>query len=453
MSTSPLIDARTGVIHHVRRDDPDPDMPRGWLSYSAHVSGHPEVLPWVVDRQGFGGALGRPEIARGAAIGEALERYAGNARTGERRVGSRRDLLAAGLEPAPVELVPLYDDAQYATPGFPFVRQGDDTRITWIRGRRLGDDDRAVWVPAAFVDLNFYRDTAVDEPPSTSLVYAGIAAGRTEREALASAVAEVIERDAVTRWWQRRDESSPVVGIDEVLARVRDPERATRTIVVHGLPSESGVPVCGAFVEDHRRRLVAFGTAARTTVAEAAEKAIVEALGLLLLTREVATQGSALWRTVDAGLVPSTTFFPHREDRAYRQDAGADWRHLNDLPALIQLYLDPAMQGAPLDRLRTPTGAPVHGDDGLAGDPGEDDLDRYLAALARTGADAVAVDLTPEDVRRGGIHVARVLVAGYYGNAPAAFPHRGGTRLYAPRTPGGRRLTAADLETLPLLLA
>jgi ribosomal protein S12 methylthiotransferase accessory factor len=452
MSTSPLIDARTGVIHHVRRDDPDPDMPRGWLSYSAHVSGHPEVLPWVVDRQGFGGALGRPEVARGAAIGEALERYAGNARTGERRVASRRELTAAGLEPAPRGLVPLYDDAQYATPGFPFARPDDDTRMTWIRGRSLADD-RPVWIPAAFVDLNFYRDTGVDEAPLTSLIYAGIAAGRTEREALASAVAEAIERDAVTRWWQRRDPSSPVHGIDEVLARVRDPERATRTIVVHRLPSESGVPVCAAFVEDRRRRLVAFGTAARTSVAAAAEKAIVEALGLLLLTREVATEGSVLWRTVDAGLVPSTTFFPYREDRAYRRDAGDDWRHLNDLPALIQLYLDPAMQGAPLERLRTPTGPPADGREGLPTGPGEDDLDRYLAALAPTGAGVLAVDLTPEDVRRGGIHVARVLIEGHYGNAPAAFPHRGGRRLYDPRVPGGPRLTAADLETLPLLLA
>jgi ribosomal protein S12 methylthiotransferase accessory factor len=449
-SPSPLIDARTGIVHHVRRDDPDPDMPRGWLSYSAHVSGHPEVLPWVVDRQGFGGSLGRPEVARGAAIGEALERYAGNARTGDRRTGSRRELRDAGIPVAPADLVPLYSDEQYATPGFPFVRADDDVPITWIRGRWL-DDDAEVWVPAAFVDLNFYRDRDVTEPPLTSLVYAGIAAGRSEREALASALAEVVERDAVTLWWLRGDPSRPVVGIDGVLARVRDLEASTRSITVHRIPSASGIPVCGAFVEDRRRRLVAFGTAARPTVAAAAEKAIVEALGLLLLTREVATPGSALWRTVDAGLVPATTFFPFRDDRAYRQDAGERWQRLNDLPALIQLYLDPAMQGEALDRLRLPGGRPSDGSDGVSAD--DDPLDAYLSAVAGTGARALAVDLTPDDVRRGGIHVARVLVTGHHTNAPAAFPHLGGGRLLAPREPGGPPLRHDDLERLPLLLA
>lgn len=455
MSLAELVDERTGIIHHVRRDPADPDMPRGWCSYSAHVSGHPVALPWVVDRQGFGGSLGRPEVARGAAIGEALERYAGNARAVPTRRATRARLLAEGdAVLAPDELLPLYGVAQYAKPGFPFVRPHDELALSWLAARWLDGDRAEAWIPAAAAYLNFARDRDVDEAAITALVYAGIAAGPSLSAAYASALLEVVERDAVTLWWERGLPSARVTGIEPVLTRLADAERATRDVTIHLLPSETGIPVCGAFVEDHARGLVAFGTAARATVAEAAEKALVEAVGLLLLTREVATEGSALWRTVEAGLVPGSTFFPYRADGAYRQDAGLRWERLTDLPALIQLYLDPSMHGAPLDRLRDPS-TTTDARAPRLGSPrdGEDRLAFVLRALNGAGHRAIGVELTPADVARGGIAVVRAFVPGMHSNAPAALPQLGGARLLAPREPGGPPLTPDDLHPHPLLLA
>ncbi len=449
MAISELIDARTGIVHHVVRDPPDPNLPGGWLSYSAHVGGHPVVLPWVVDRQGFGGSLGRPEVARGAAIGEAAERYAGNARALPRRHACRRDLEAASEPVAPRNLLPGFSAEQLAAPGFPFSAPHDDLTVDWVKGRWI-DDESPVWVPAAAVYLNYHRDPAVHEAPVAPQVYAGIAAGRSRLEAEGAALAEVVERDAVTLWWARGLPSAAPAGVQQVLARVLDREASTRDIVLHQLPCEVGVPVCGAFVEDHRRRLVAFGTAARPTVTEAAEKALVEALGLLLLTKEVATAGSGLWRSVQAGLIPATTFFAFRKDRRYRQDAGPNWERLTDLPGLIQLYLDPSMQGRPLDRLRDPVASP--GD--LPGDlPDEDRRAAMHGAITAHGYRAISVDLTTPDIAAGGLTVVRVLVPGLYGNPPAAYLPLGTGRLLAPRTADGPALRPADLHPDPLLLA
>jgi ribosomal protein S12 methylthiotransferase accessory factor len=56
-------------------------------------------------------------------------------------------------------------------------------------------------------------------------------------------------------------------------------------------------------------------------------------------------------------------------------------------------------------------------------------MNDYVEMLAAKGLRALTVDLTTSDIRATGLRVARVLVPGFYSNAPAAFPLLGGNRL------------------------
>ncbi|MFD4791771.1 YcaO-like family protein, partial [Streptomyces sp. NPDC058459] len=193
------------------------------------------------------------------------------------------------------------------------------------------------------------------------------------------------------------------------------------------IPSEFGVPVVAAFLQDRQRRMVAFGSACRAEPELAAEKALVEAYGLYSLTRQLAEPDSEVWQAVAAGTLESHVFRPFRADRGYRDAFRADYRDLTDLPAIAQLYLDPRMQGRPLDRLRGP-GRIAFADIPAVADA--DPRDVYLRRLAAAGLPAYSVDLTTPDVAAAGLAVVRVVVPGLIGNAPPAFPYLGGERLY-----------------------
>ena len=100
-----------------------------------------------------------------------------------------------------------------------------------------------------------------------------------------------------------------------------------------------------------------------------------------------------------------------------------------DLTAQAQLWLDPRIHDHHLDRLKNPQPSPTVRIDKLDR-PESDQLCSYVEKIVRHGLRALAVDLTTPDVRSAGLHVARIVVPGLYGNAPPAFPLFGGERLY-----------------------
>ncbi|RZQ64721.1 YcaO-like family protein [Amycolatopsis suaedae] len=416
-----LVDPRFGLVTELVTRPRQPGLPPAWVGCSAKVADTTRAGLSEVDRYGFGAALGDPAVARAAALGEAIERYCGNLVPDRLPLRSYRELRAAGVAAVdPAELA-LYSPRQYATPGFPFVPFTPDLEVAWTRGTDLRTGEE-VWVPASLVYLNYFRGAHVAEPPTHALSYSGIATGPTPEAARQSALQELLERDASTLWWAGGGPADAVLDADAVTGQFADPAAPERTIRLFRIPSEFGAPVLAAFVTDHPGRdLIAFGTACRTTARAAAVKATVEAFAVLELTVELTEPDSELWRAVDGGSLGGHVFKPWRADRAYRQDFADDLRDLVDLPAVAQLYLDPAMRGEPLDRLRATEPAVP-----FAAIP---DAPPLVEALTRAGLRAVAVDLTTPDVRAAGLHVTRVVVPGLYGNAPAAFPYLGGSRL------------------------
>lgn len=421
-----LVDPRLGVITALKPQARQPGMPCGWIGWSAAVARTDVYAPWEADRFGFGAALGRPERARMAALGEAVERYCGNIIAAPLVSASHGQLRDAGRDAVdPAELA-LYSAAQYDTRGFPFVPFTRDLTVEWVRGRDLRTGGE-VLAPASLVYLNYYRGRRRALPPTNALRYAGIAAGQDREHAERFALEEVLERDASTIWWASGAHAAQVSDPERITAQLDDPEASTRTVRLLAIPSPFDVPVLAALIEDHARDIVAFGTACRADPAEAATKAVVEAFGLLGITMQLLDPTADVWRAVEQGSIGAHVFRPYRADRRYREDIQDDWRDLVDLPAVAQLYLDPHMMGAPLDRLRHVPRTVALGD--LAAVPGDPHA-AYLQRLAEAGLRAVSVDLTTPDVAAAGLSVVRVLVTGTYGNAPAAFPYLGGTRLY-----------------------
>ncbi|SBW22573.1 SagD family biosynthesis docking scaffold protein [Candidatus Protofrankia californiensis] len=428
-----LVDSRFGVITQVVPYRPSPRMPRSWVGWSARAGDTRTFAAWEGERYGFGASLGDHDRARRAAVGEVVERYCGNAVPEELEIASYTDLTVAGRDTLDPAAFALYSDHQYNARGFPFERFTRDLQVAWVPGRDLHTGQR-VLAPASMVYLNYFRGTHVTEPATHAMLYAGIATGENREHAERFALEELFERDANTIWWASGTSPQTVVDAAELLARYNmSPDDGTgRIIRLLRIPGQFDVPVLAAFIAEPEQGLISYGTACRADPQEAAKKALVEAFAMLELTAELADADSAHWRALARGEIPAHAYRPYRADRRYAEDFRPDFHDLVDLPAVAQLYLDPCMQGKPLDRLRDRT-RPIR----LADIPVVEETrarQHYLDILAERNLRAVSVDVTTSDVRAAGLTVVRVIVPGLYCNPPAAFPYLGGSRLYTAPT-------------------
>ncbi|MEG3627834.1 YcaO-like family protein [Streptomyces poriticola] len=414
-----------GLVERVTRDRPRIETVPSCVSYSAHLSARSEYAPCAVDTVTGGAALGDHDKARAAALGEAVERYCGNAVPPTLPITSHRRLGRAGRPAVDPREFALYSPSQYARRAFPFAAMTPDLEIAWVPGRDLTDGGE-VLVPASLAYVNYFRGPHSAEPATNYPLLAGTAAGPGPEQAQRAALEEVLERDAVTVWWLSGAPATALVPEPggPVAAAAEEARAAGLRVTFLRIPSTFDITVAGAFIEDPARHLVAFGSACRATAEASAAKALTEAVGMHETGLELLDHDGDFWSGVRAGRHSRRPYRPHRRDRAYRDDFRSDLRDINDVRLHMQFHLDPRTQGPRLDRLRAPgtsrprTPASTGGTEGL------------VRQLTAHGLRAVAVDLTTPDVRAAGLHVARVLVPGLTCNAPAAFPFLGGRRLY-----------------------
>lgn len=141
--------------------------------------------------------------------------------------------------------------------------------------------DLASGAPVPVLAQEVYLDCAavLEEPLRTEANSTGCAVGRDRDGALAAALWECVERDAVALWWhgQRPAAALPLEVIDAQQPRLFWwlHQRARRTRLLD-LTTDIGLPVVAAVSSGEDGRGVATGTAARPLIADAALAAVTE---------------------------------------------------------------------------------------------------------------------------------------------------------------------------------
>lgn len=135
----------------------------------------------------------------------------------------------------------------------------------------------AVPVPGQSVFLD--SASVLSEPLRTDATSTGCAAGATRDSAVATALWECVERDAVALWWHgnRQGSAVPLEVIDAQQPRLfwwlHQRSRVTRLL---DITTDIGLPVVIAVAADADGRAVAMGSAARPALQDAALAAVTE---------------------------------------------------------------------------------------------------------------------------------------------------------------------------------
>lgn len=422
-----LVDPITGLVMRTRQVTHHQSVPASLATAQSDVCNMRRVSRWANNTSCQGSAFGDPGQAAASAVGEAVERYCGNLLdTLPVTFGSYRDLSRApGTRVLDPKSLVLYSDAQYDTPGFPFVRLTEDLPIHWVPGRSLttGED---LLVPASMVYVNWFTAGYSAAPVTNFCPFAGIAAGPTMEYAVSSALEEIIERHVTMLWWLNAHPFDAVRLTPEMHALWAEvPADAAQRPSIVMLDNEFGVPVAAGILHNDLDRLVNVGFACRNTAEAAALKAWTEACTLQEGSRDLLRTDGAHWDAMARGELNSRSFKPWRADRAYIDSYRDDMRDCDDLMVQQQVFLDPRaiervaplLERAPVRDIRDIPSLPTRSPDG------------YRTAIEAAGHEVIVVDITSPDVASTGMAAVRVIVPGTVGNAPAAFPFLGNRRV------------------------
>jgi ribosomal protein S12 methylthiotransferase accessory factor len=166
----------------------------------------------------------------------------------------------------------------------------------WVGARRL-HDGATVLLPAE----RCLRQAAAEAGAPPFAMSTGCGAGKTIEAAAMHAILELVERDAASLWWRGGQRGRPLVPdhaetAAHFLASLRQGRRERRSWLLD-ITSEIGVPCAAAISCNADGRGFACGTAARTTMAAAAQSALKEMchieLALDLIAAKLATRADA----------------------------------------------------------------------------------------------------------------------------------------------------------------
>jgi ribosomal protein S12 methylthiotransferase accessory factor len=437
-----IVDRRTGIVTRVLELDFPARAPAGIAGLVATAADLMRVGPWPNSIVNGSVAIDRPVAAmRGAAIGEAIERYCGNLPLLEgTRVASYRELRTAGQNAVdPAELV-LFAEEQYARPGFRYVPFTADLPVRWVRGRSA-TRDAPVWVPAGVAWVNYHAGERAAEPAVNPPLFAGVAAGVTVEDAACAGLEEILERHATMVWWMH-GRRLPLVG-ERTETAGRWPAWSLLVRNVFDLP------VVATVVRDPDLDLATVGGALRPNLAECIAKSLAEGASNMVCNADLLDPDGVHWSGVRSGEREIGFFKPYRADRRYLDSFAPDFSDVGDLEVQLQVHCDPRATARALEILE-PAG--VADLDGLHLDFPRT-LDGYRRIVERLGYEVIVVDLTTPDVAYAGYHVVRVVVPGLVSNFGAGLPLAGngaigrdGPRLGWTDTP----LEPSPMNPLPL---
>jgi ribosomal protein S12 methylthiotransferase accessory factor len=414
-----LVDPRTGVIRRIRALETPRQLPACFEIIASELSDTTRFSCWPSDSAGAGYALGDPDAAYGAAIGEAVERYCGNLVPPGLRAGSYAELGDSASDPSRVA---LFSAEQYAAPGFPFRPMTRELPMEWADGVELGSGE-TIAVPASLVWVSYVAEAArAGLPPTNPIIQAGLAAGVGREAAEYSALCEVLERDAVAMAWHGRG-GLRAVRPPDWLARLGRGALGTLRTRFFEFTGGFGPATVGALVADPATGYLTMGTACRPDPADGLRKALAEACQLQMFVAEYDDPESPYML---AARNPDSPLAPWRPGRDYAAAYRDDLRDVVDYGCHLQLYLDPAVRS----RFERELAEAVSGEVSCAClPPCPPDLGWLVERLNLAGYQVISVDVTTPDVAGTGLAAVRVLVPGLYSNSAAGLPFLGGTRI------------------------
>lgn len=437
-----VVSTRTGIVTRLRPVTFRTAVPPQLRYVESETADMSRLAPWASNTYNAGSSWGDEEAAAAGAVGEAVERYCGNAVDGDDLIDASYDeLVRAGRRAVDPRTLALFSRRQYDDPGFPFVEFSRTLRTPWVAGWSLATGEE-VLVPAALTFVNWNAGVGAGRPPTNPAFYPGIAAAPSLDQALANALEEVVERDAAMLWWLSGHAAPTLPAdalVDSLVPRAWREETGT-TVRVVPLLSRMGVPAVAALVSSPAAGLTTMGLAARNTPEAAVSKALLEGFGLLETAVDMQDPRGGFWSSVTAEGAGAVK--PVRADRRYLDDYRPDFRDVTDLYSQLQVQLDPRAAAQVDSRVAA---ASVD----LASLPRlpERDPAAYVRELTERGFEPVAVDLTTADVALAGWRAVRVLVPGLLPNFPTAFPPLGtGRATREPRRLGWREDEMPEAE-------
>jgi len=444
-----FVDERTGIVNRLERVKTHCSVPNMLHIVQSVACDMRRISFWSNGRLNHGSSFFTYEAAKNSAIAECIERYCGNRVDSKKLVqASYNELASRGDHAVDPERLVLHSTMQYEAAGFPLVPFTRDLRVYWVRGQCLSCD-RAAWIPASLVHVNWYLGPYADDPPTSYAIFSGIAAGSSWDAAVAAGLEEIIERDATMIWWLNAHRL-PGVQLTADLEAVwaGPPTKLGQRAWLIYLENEFAVPVMAGIVENVQDELLTIGFAVRPDPAEAGLKAWAEALGLQETARLMRDPASSFWR-ITANLISDQSLKAPREDRQYLNVYRNDFRDVNTLLSQLQVNLDPRAREILRGWIDV---APVRPVSSLPRLPDRTSA-TYRALLEQRGFEVFAVDMTTPDVAMTNIKVARVVVPGLVPNYPAAFPPFGRRRIQDMAVALGwrdRPLDEQDLNIFPM---
>lgn len=422
---SRIVSPYTGIVHRLHEGMIEPDDSR-------HVRAECELASTAmttgVENQPPAGGLGATRArAIGAALGEAVERYAGTCLP-----PGRDTILATAAEIGPAAVPPerfaLFSESQYAQPGFPFAPFTEHTPIRWVEGRSIPDDE-PVYVPLQLAYIWRGSELAAGEVAIAPGTSNGMATALTQDDAILGGLLELVERDAVMLTWANRlshprlDASS----VPEMAATEATYFRPTGiSYEAADLSAFFEIPTVLAIIRGGARSF-GVGASSAATIAEAWDKALRECFQVhTTLKRDLLDR-------------PDPSFAGPEAVETFRDHA--------------RFYADPGRQ----DETRFLTAShEVSATENFAridGGTAAEHLATAARRLAERGASAYWVDVAPPDIKGAGLHTVSVISPELQA-LDASYRHRflGGRRLLHAAFELGLRdtpLSESELNPLP----
>jgi ribosomal protein S12 methylthiotransferase accessory factor len=381
---SPL-DAETGIVRWVVDIADDPGEP-AIFNCSAKMAETRTFMPLGCFDANGGAGLTR-EAARGAALGEALERYCSSAYfADELQLGSYREIAGTTRSLSPQELRLFHPHQRRAIKYSVF---DEDTLITWTQAFSLTRREPLL-VPASIVYVPYYPFyLAQGEQTIGPSISTGQACASDPVSATLRGLYEVIERDAFTIGWLHRLPGRRV-NLDSVpRMKLLFEQRFARahleyTLLQLATDIEIASVLCVVIDDSFDPPLIATGGAASLDAEEAVRKALVEAAQ----TRQ--------WAKFLGSQPRPIVIEP-------------DWSNIHDFERHVFLYAHGDMLDA-VDFLRTASEEVDLAQLPRSRASGPGALDDARERVEAAGCEVLVVDLTTIDVAASGYSVMKVLV-------------------------------------------